>query len=211
MGGKGKLTDLVIRQLQKYYSAAIRRHVGGTVEELRKDIYASFFHCSSTDSNPRHHLCPKTPDSYCFYQKAIANKKPIPSQSNMKVRFLLLTELRQKVWNEYRRLTSDKILSACLLGKTQNPNEHLHSRIWRYCSKYKNTNKNILEFSAAQAVLDYNVGYKDGFVVPLLGEPYTKMQESALERRDRARERERKQKKNVVKEPAEGDYAAGSF
>ena len=60
-------------------------------------------------------------------------------------------------------------------------------------------------------MLDYNVGYKDGFVVPLLGEPYTKIQESALERRDCARERERKQKKNVVKRTARGDYAAASF
>lgn len=161
MGGKGKLTDFVIAKLQKYYTAAIRRHVGGTVEALRKDIYASFLHCSSSDNNPQHHLCPKTPDSYCFYQKAIANNKPIPSHKNMKVSFLLPSELRQKVWGEYRRLTSDKILSACLLGKTQNPNEHLHSRIWRYCSKYKNANKKILEFSVAQAVRDYNVGYEE--------------------------------------------------
>ncbi|KAK3878412.1 hypothetical protein Pcinc_016996 [Petrolisthes cinctipes] len=66
MGGKGKLTDFVIGKLQKYYAAAIRRFVGGTVEELRKNIYASFLHCSSSDSKEQHHLCPKTTDSWCF-------------------------------------------------------------------------------------------------------------------------------------------------
>ncbi|KAK3892697.1 hypothetical protein Pcinc_003489 [Petrolisthes cinctipes] len=156
--------------------------------QLRKDIYASFLHCSSTDDNPQHHLCPKTPDSYCFYQRAKANNKPVPSHKTMKVSFQLSSALRQKVWGEYKRLTSDKILSACLLGKTQNPNEHLHSRIWRYCSKYKNANKNILDFSVAQAVLDYNVGYQEGFIVPLLGEPFTDIHKPTLKKRDEKRE-----------------------
>ena len=129
MGGKRKLTDFVIGKLQKYYSNAIRRHVGGTVEDLKKGIYSSFLHCSSTDDNSQHQLCPKTPESYCFYQQAIANNQPVPSHNEMKVKFVLSSELRQKVWAEYKRLTSDKILSACLLGKTQNPNEHLHFRI----------------------------------------------------------------------------------
>lgn len=211
MGGKGKLTDFVMGKLQKYYSAAIRRHVGGTVEELRKDIYASFLHCSSTDNNPQHHLCPKTPDSYCFYQRAKATNKPVPSHKTMKVSFQLSSELRQKVWGEYKRLTSDKILSACLLGKTQNPNEHLHSRIWRYCSKYKNANKIILDFSVAQAVLDYNVGYQEGFIVPLLGEPFTEIHKSTLKKRDEKRERVRCKRKHERMECVTGDYEAGAF
>lgn len=55
MGGKGKLTDVVIGKLQKYYTAGIRRH-GGTREELRKDIISSFLHCSSSGTNMQHHL-----------------------------------------------------------------------------------------------------------------------------------------------------------
>ena len=116
----------------------------------------------------------------------------------MKVKFVVPSELRQRVWGEYKRLTSDMILSACLLEKTQNPNEHLHSRVWRYCSKYKKTNKNILDFAAAQAVIDYNVGYEDGFVLPSLGEPYTQIQQSALVRMDKVREKELKTKENRI-------------
>lgn len=117
MGGKGKLTDFVIGKLQKYYAGAIRRNVGGTVEKLRNDIYSSFVHCSSSDTNPQHHLCPKTTDSLCFYLRSLANNMPVPSHKKMKISFQLSSELRQKVWEEYMRLTWDKILSACLLRK----------------------------------------------------------------------------------------------
>ncbi|KAK4307317.1 hypothetical protein Pmani_007313 [Petrolisthes manimaculis] len=113
----------------------------------------------------------------------------------MKVRFKLPSNLRQKVWAEYKRLTSDKLLSACLLGKTQNPNEHLHSRVWRYCYKYKKANKNILDFAVAQAVLDYNIGYKEGNLLPELGSPLTETRESALKVQDRKRELQRNVKK----------------
>lgn len=37
--GKGKLTDHVINKLTKYYGTAVRRHINGTVCDMRKDIY----------------------------------------------------------------------------------------------------------------------------------------------------------------------------
>lgn len=188
MGGRGKLTDNVIGKLQKYYGIAVRRHVGGTVEELRNDIYATFLHCSSWDAKPQHRLCPKTRDSWCFYQRAIANDEEPQSHSKMKVKFVLPAELRQKVWGEYRRLTSDKLLSACLLGKTQNQNEHLHSRVWRYCSKYKCPSKNILDFATAKAVIDYNAGYEEVNIQPHLGLQCTRIGKAALKKKDRKRE-----------------------
>ncbi|KAK3887257.1 hypothetical protein Pcinc_008653 [Petrolisthes cinctipes] len=152
-----------------------------------------------------------TRDSWCFYQRAIANNEQPQSHTNMKVKFVLPSELRQKVWGEYRRLTSDKLLSACLLGKTQNQNEHLHSRVWRYCSKYKCANKTILDFATAKAVLDYNVGYKAGNIQPQLGLQYTNIARSSLQRRDKRREmlfspKERKKCREDCK-----SYASGGF
>lgn len=146
-----------------------------------------------------------------FYQRAVTTSKPIPSHKNMKVSFVLSSELRQKVFGEYRRLTSDKLLSACLLSKTQNVNEHLHSRIWRYCSKYTNANKNILEYAIGQAVLDYNVGFEDGFVLPRFAPPFTKIQQESLQHRDRLRERTRETRKRKQESQNSGDYRAGSF
>ncbi|KAK3878120.1 hypothetical protein Pcinc_006172 [Petrolisthes cinctipes] len=94
---------------------------------------------------------------------------------------------------------------------TQNQNEHLHSRVWRYFSKYKNANKTILDFATAKAVFDYNAGYKEGNIQPLLGLQCTNIGQSALERKDRKREslcgpRGRKRCREDCK-----DYAAGGF
>lgn len=94
MGGKGKLTDVVIGKLQKYYTAGIRPLVGGTMEELRKDILSPFLHYSSSDTNIQHHLCPETTDSWCFYLRAITNNKLVPSHKKMKVCFVLPSVLR---------------------------------------------------------------------------------------------------------------------
>lgn len=127
----------------------------------------------------------------------------------MKVQFVLPSELRQKVWGEYKRLTQDKLLSACLLGKTQNPNEHLHSRIWRFCSKYKNQNRTILKYAVAQSVLDYNVGYVDGFVG--FGKEMTKIQKSRLQLLDKSREDDRKKMKAKREGDGSADYSAGAF
>ena len=105
----------------------------------------------------------------------------------------------------------EKLLSACLLGKTQNINEHLHSRIWRYCSKYKSANKNIVEYAVGQAILDYNVGYEDGFVLPEFAPPYTKIQQEAVRRRDRQREVTRDARKRRLEAATNGSYGAGEF
>ena len=56
-----------------------------------------------------------------------------------------------------------------------------------------------------------NVGYEDGFVLPSLGEPYTQIQQSALVKMDKVREKELKAKENRVKEKDRGDYEAGGF
>lgn len=63
LGGKNKLTDDVIDKLTSYYGQAVRHNVGKTVQSLRNDIIATFYHCSSIDENPRHLSCPIGSDS----------------------------------------------------------------------------------------------------------------------------------------------------
>lgn len=76
LAGRGKLTEEVIGKLTDYYGYAIRRNAGKTVEEMRRDIMSTYYHCISTDKNPKHFFCPEGDTSWCFYQKAIAmNKK----------------------------------------------------------------------------------------------------------------------------------------
>ncbi|XP_044588451.1 uncharacterized protein LOC123267711 isoform X2 [Cotesia glomerata] len=73
IGGKGagKLTDKVITQLSAYYGLAIRRHPE-SVEDMKREIWATYLHKISTDKKPQHMNCPPGPDSWCKWQKAAA-------------------------------------------------------------------------------------------------------------------------------------------
>ena len=97
LGGRGKLTDYVITKVTQYYGNSIRRNLNGTVQQMRKDIHASFLHCSSTDENSKHQLCSKTAESWCFFQRAQKNNQVPQSHKKMKVHFVLPSELRQKI------------------------------------------------------------------------------------------------------------------
>lgn len=62
LGGKGKLTDKLINQLTVYYGLAIQR-CSRSKDEMKKAIWATFKHKSSTDENPQHENCPPGKDS----------------------------------------------------------------------------------------------------------------------------------------------------
>ncbi|MPC32738.1 hypothetical protein E2C01_026064 [Portunus trituberculatus] len=98
IGGQNKLTDKVITRLQFSFRRGITRKVNMTEEEMRNDIMSSLEHCcSSSDTNPKHHLCPKSSDSWCFYQKALALGETPPSHSTTKVPFVLEPDQLQLV------------------------------------------------------------------------------------------------------------------
>lgn len=59
--GPGKLTDKVIGELTTYYGLAIRRHPD-SIEEMKKAIWATYYHKSSTDNKP-HQNCPSGVES----------------------------------------------------------------------------------------------------------------------------------------------------
>lgn len=69
-----------------------------------------------------------------------ANKEPPLSHNTIKVRFILPTELSQRVFGVYNRLATDTVLPICLPGNTRDPNKHIHSQTQQICPKHKNTN-----------------------------------------------------------------------
>lgn len=71
IGRKGKLTDVLIKKLTKYYGLAIRRNVN-FVAEMKKGIMATLYHLSSTNDNPKHTNCPVRDNSWCDWHKAEA-------------------------------------------------------------------------------------------------------------------------------------------
>ncbi|GFS17656.1 hypothetical protein ElyMa_006827100 [Elysia marginata] len=54
--GLGKLMQVKIGKLQKYYTRAIRS--SDSVDGMRKSIWASYKHCASTNQHSQHEDCP---------------------------------------------------------------------------------------------------------------------------------------------------------
>ena len=57
IGGAKRLTAQEIDNLQNYYGKAIRDNTN-SVENMRRAIWATYFHKLSTDDRPLHNLCP---------------------------------------------------------------------------------------------------------------------------------------------------------
>lgn len=64
LGGKGKLTDLLIKKLTKYYRLAIRRNID-SINNMEKAIMATYNHLRSTNNKPMHDNCLARADSWC--------------------------------------------------------------------------------------------------------------------------------------------------
>lgn len=73
LGGKNRLADKKINQLQPSYGKAIKENK--TVEEMRKAIWAIFCHIGPSDEKPEHRLCPKGEKSWSKYNRAMAEGK----------------------------------------------------------------------------------------------------------------------------------------
>ena len=151
IGGAGRLTDKVINSLQNYYGDAIRRN-RGDLQAMMKAVQATLLHSNSSNEQPRHHLCPEGPESWCKWQVAKAtgkeydHKDPLPDA---------IVQLLRPV---YSRLGSRFLLEKCLHGYTQNANEALHSTVWKFCPKELFMGKTGVETACSLAVCMSNDG-----------------------------------------------------
>lgn len=124
---------------------------------MKTAIFPTLNHCMSSDAKPQHGKCPEGKDSWCFFQRALANNQRPKSHKYMKTS---LSEIVvEKILPVYQRLASDEILSRCISAKTQNSNESLHSCIWRKCPKEVFISKNRLELGITAAIKEYNLGH----------------------------------------------------
>ena len=92
-------------------------------------VWATHFHKASTNADPNHGMCRPGAESWCGYQKAVANgdvfdhKPAIPKA--------VLEEIR----GIYQALGDPVLLKKCLHGKTQNANESFNNKVWCRCPK----------------------------------------------------------------------------
>ncbi|KAJ4449515.1 hypothetical protein ANN_00915 [Periplaneta americana] len=100
ISGKNRLTDSAIDRLQNYYGLAIRQNVD-SVENLKKAVWAVYFHTLSTNEEPSHELCPAGADSWCKFNKGKAPAYNICKFKSYKIlEPILFTQIYYNVYFE---------------------------------------------------------------------------------------------------------------
>ena len=77
-GGKGRWTNSAIDGLTVFYGGAIR-NFPGNVDGMHRAILAVFHHSLSSDAEHNHQFCPSGSDSWCKFNRALANDENHPS------------------------------------------------------------------------------------------------------------------------------------
>lgn len=153
IGGKGRLTDDLIKKLTIYYGNAIRANKN-SLFDMRKSIWAIWMHYVSCDTDPQHFFCPKDPQTWCKYNKAVLSKTLSKFKHNNPVPKSVMDAIKPI----FKDLTNPILLKKCLGGRTQNPNESFNAVIWKHCPKTSNDGKKIAQISANIAVIKFNEG-----------------------------------------------------
>ena len=118
------LNDACIDRLQNYYGIAIRSNVGD-LPKMMKAIYAALMHVAPNKEN-NYHLaqCPPGGDSWCSYQKDVANKTTTGVCGDG-----LPSKMIKHAKPIFEVLANDELLSR-LHGLTKNQNESFNGTIW---------------------------------------------------------------------------------
>ena len=105
------------RKLQNYFCGATLGNKGKP-KKMEDAIWASLFHCTSTDADPHHGHCPDGENSWCFYKKAQAlGEQPGPHADNLTTD--LSREVAQQLLPLYWWMSCNTILSKVLHGNSK--------------------------------------------------------------------------------------------
>lgn len=146
-----QLTNKVMLKLTNYYGLAITRN-SNSLDDMKKAVWATFYHTTSTNKNLQHFYCS---DSWCKYQQLKAQNKESTfdhPQSFNEQTIILLKSV-------YETLSSEDLLKRCLGGNTQNNNESFNHCVWNFAPKHTFTGKNVLEIATNTAACIFNEGF----------------------------------------------------
>ena len=121
---------------------------------MTNDVKAGLYHLASSEENLQHQLCPKGSNSWCGWQRDVANK----TNTHKAKQGLLPLAIVEIVVPIYEALSQESLLSRCLDSYTQNPNESLNNLIWKRCPKKVYQGKKVVELCTASAVTQFNDG-----------------------------------------------------
>ncbi|XP_011882083.1 PREDICTED: uncharacterized protein LOC105569888 [Vollenhovia emeryi] len=147
-----KLTDALIKRLTTYYGLAVRRNVD-SVDDMKKEIMATYKHLCSTNENPMHENCPPGVQSWCKWHVAEATgatfDHPAPLHPDLQKHLLPL----------YEDLSKNELVQRYLGGHTQNVTESFNSCVWRLAPKHLYCGIQTVEIAAYIAAGLFNEGY----------------------------------------------------
>lgn len=150
-----KLTLKVMKNLSTYYGLAVRRN-SDSLENMRNEIWAAYYHKISTDEKPQHMYCPAGADSWCTYRKAeAAGEDEVKKYKHVAP---LDQEAQEILKPIYEDLTSNDLLERCLGNNTQNNNESLNNCVWNFVPKHTFAGKIIMDIAAHSAACIFNEG-----------------------------------------------------
>lgn len=152
--GHKRLTELAVKKLQIFYGLAIRRNLN-YLAAMKQAVWALYFHVMSSNENPTHQLCPNDDLTWCKYNIAQNKNEVYDHTTHFHLPSIIMNELR----HTFKALSNPELLSKCLKGKTQNPNESLNNVIWSRVPKRTFVSLDTLNFDVFDAVLSYNDGY----------------------------------------------------
>ncbi|XP_077539634.1 uncharacterized protein LOC144152273 [Haemaphysalis longicornis] len=214
LGGRGGLTQDLIKKLTTYYGLALRNN--SEVPDMQRAVMATFYHVTSTDEEPHHELCPPGPLSWCKHRSAEAEGEPQPAH-----KYRLSRHVAEALLPVYQRLSDPQLLARCQGGKTQNAAESLHSVIWSLLSKDEHASLFTVETAVHEAVCRYNAGNLRAYaeMCKTLGlKPGAKALQRAAEKdflRTRKASKAHQSKGKRPKKPpaskAAKDYSPGAF
>ncbi|XP_011148323.1 uncharacterized protein LOC105188508 [Harpegnathos saltator] len=154
LGGKRRLTNSLITDLTVNYGLAIRRN-SHSVEEMKKAIWATFYHKCSTDKKPQHMYCPPGPDSWCEWRRAEAVNNLAEFHHDPP----LHKDVQRAIKSIYKDLSSLDLLEQCLGGNIRNNNESFNATICRLAPKHLHSGSKVIESCAYLAAGMFNEGY----------------------------------------------------
>ena len=146
------LTIKLMKELSTNYGLAIQRHPD-SVEEMRREIWAGYYHKISTDEKPQHSYCS---DSWCKYKKAVRDK----TVKSFKHPPALAQDVQEILKPIYEDLTKQELLERCLGGNTQNNNESFNNCVWAMAPKQVFSRKIIVQIACQTAACIFNEDFK---------------------------------------------------
>ena len=146
------MIDSVINSLTVYYGEAIQ-NFPGDVDGMYRAIWAVFHHSLSNDEKHDHQFCPPGSDSWCKYNRALANNEEAPKHTP---KFPMdLSPFIKPVFTELSKL---ELLEKCVLGATQNQNESFNNIVWSRCPKTGFCSRVSIEIAVYLAGITFNHG-----------------------------------------------------